>query len=94
VLGAAWGRLLDATDPGYGYLADDIPEVTIGAAPAHRGRGVGSALRAALIEQARIRGQRAISLSVEDSNRARALSSAPASPLWVETAAPRRCVST
>jgi ribosomal protein S18 acetylase RimI-like enzyme len=73
VLGAACCRLLDATDPGYGYLADDIPEVTIGVAPAHRGRGVGSALLVALIEQARVRGHRAISLSVEDSNRARAL---------------------
>ncbi len=73
VLGAGWCRLLDATDPGYGYLADDIPEVTIGVAPAHRGRGVGSALLAALIEQARARGHRAISLSVEDGNRARAL---------------------
>jgi ribosomal protein S18 acetylase RimI-like enzyme len=54
-------------------LADDIPEVTIGVAPAHRGRGVGSALLAALIEQARVRGHQAISLSVEDGNRARLL---------------------
>lgn len=39
VLGAAWCRLFDATDPGCGYLADDVPEVTIGVAPAHRSRG-------------------------------------------------------
>ena len=73
VLGAAWCRLFDATDPGYGYLADDIPQVTIGVAPAHRGCGVGSALLAALIEQARVREHQAISLSVEDGNRARLL---------------------
>ena len=66
VLGAAWCRLFDATDPGYGFLADDVPELTIGVAPAHRGRGVGSALLAALLEQARVRGHQAISLSVED----------------------------
>lgn len=73
VLGAAWCRLFYATDPGYGYLADDVPEVTIGVAPAHRGRGVGSALLAALIEQARVRGHHALSLSVEDGNRGRLL---------------------
>ncbi len=73
VLGAAWCRLSDATDPGYGFLADDVPELTIGVAPAHRGRGVGSALLAALVERARVQGHRAISLSVEDGNRARHL---------------------
>lgn len=54
VRGAAWCRLFDATDPGYGFLADDIPEVTLGVAPAQRGHGVGSALLAALVEQAQI----------------------------------------
>ena len=73
VLGAAWCRQLDATDPGFGYLADDIPAVTIGVSPAHRGRGVGRGPLAALIEQARARGHQAISLSVEDGNRARLL---------------------
>lgn len=73
VLGAAWCRLFDAADHGYGYLADDIPEVTIGVVPARRGRGVGSALLAALIEQARVGGHPAISLSVEDGNPARLL---------------------
>lgn len=73
VLGGAWCRLFDTTDPGYGYLGDDIPEVTIGVAPAHRGHGVGSALLAAVSEQARVRGHHAISLSVEDGNRARLL---------------------
>jgi len=73
VLGVAWCRLFDAADPGYGYLADDVPEVTIGVVPARRGRGIGRALLAALIEQARVRGHWAISLSMEDGNRARLL---------------------
>lgn len=72
-LGAAWCRVFDATEPGYGYVAADVPEVTIGVAPDHRGRGVGSALLAALIERARLRGHGAISLSAEDGNRARCL---------------------
>lgn len=73
VHGAAWCRLFDVTDPGYGYLADDIPELMIGVPLVHRGRGVGSALLAAVIEQARVRGHHVMSLSVEDGNRARLL---------------------
>ena len=60
-------------DPGFGCLGGDVPEVSIGIAPAHRGRGIGGALLAALVEQARGRGHRAVSLSVEDGNRARSL---------------------
>ena len=94
MLGAAWCRLLDATDPGFGYLGDDIPEVTIGVAPAHRGHGVGSVLLAAVIEQARVRGHHAISLSVEDGNRARLLFERAGSTAVGATKTPTRCVST
>ena len=73
VIGAAWCRQFTAVDPGYGYLADDVPELSVGVAPAARGCGVGGALLAALIGKARTRGCRALSLSVEDGNRARAL---------------------
>jgi ribosomal protein S18 acetylase RimI-like enzyme len=72
-IGASWCRQFLASDPGYGYIADDIPELTIGVAPAHRGQGVGRALLTALIEEAQARGLRAISLSVEDGNQGRAL---------------------
>ncbi|MFB0840468.1 MULTISPECIES: GNAT family N-acetyltransferase [unclassified Arthrobacter] len=41
--------------------------------PGHRGRGVGTALMEGLIALASARGLRAISLSVEDGNRARVL---------------------
>ena len=67
-LGAIWARALPATRPGYGYVADDVPEIGLGVAPAHRGRGVGSALLAGCIEQARGLSWRALSLSVEDGN--------------------------
>ena len=72
-IGAAWCRQFIRGDPGYGYVDDDVPELTIGVAAAHRGAGVGSALLAGLIGEARTRGCQAISLSVEDGNRARAL---------------------
>ncbi|WBQ08645.1 GNAT family N-acetyltransferase [Kribbella sp. CA-293567] len=67
-IGAAWARLLTAERPGYGYLADDVPELSIGVAPGRRGRGVGRALLAALIGAAAPYGR--LSLSVEPDNRA------------------------
>lgn len=69
-LGAAWARALPAAEPGYGYVADDVPELGMGVARAHRDRGVGTALLAGLVEQARRLGRPALSLSVEDGNMA------------------------
>ena len=42
--GAAWWRLFKAGDPGYGFIAAAIPEVTIGVLADRRGRGLGSRL--------------------------------------------------
>lgn len=49
-IGAAWVRLLQAEDPGYGYVDDDTPELTIAVTPEWRGQGVGTALAAKLLE--------------------------------------------
>jgi GNAT superfamily N-acetyltransferase len=72
-VGAAWIRFLPQTDPGYGFVAADVPELTIGVAAAWRGRGVGRALLRALASQARARGIGRISLSVERKNHAQRL---------------------
>src|SRR5690349_14251409 len=40
-LGAAWYRLFPAEAAGYGYVAPDAPELSIGVAEDARGRGVG-----------------------------------------------------
>ena len=72
-VGAAWCRTFAAEDPGYGFVADDVAEVSMGVDPDCRGRGIGTALLDALIARARVLGLRAVSLSVEDGNRARAL---------------------
>lgn len=69
-IGAAWARVFTADDPGFGYVAEDIPEISMGVAQPHRGRGIGSALLAALIAQALGSGWRELSLSVEDHNAA------------------------
>jgi GNAT superfamily N-acetyltransferase len=72
-VGAAWIRFLPAAHPGYGFVAPDVPELTIGVAGNWRGRGVGRALLRALAGQARSAGIRQISLSVERKNFAQKL---------------------
>nr|WP_246223734.1 N-acetyltransferase [Pseudarthrobacter psychrotolerans] len=72
-VGAAWCRTFAVDDAGYGFVATDIPELTIGVLAGNRGTGVGTALMEGLIGQGSTRGLRGISLSVEDGNRARLL---------------------
>jgi GNAT superfamily N-acetyltransferase len=72
-IGAAWLRLFTADHPGYGYVADDIPELSMAVVTAWRGRGVGRALLRETIQRARSVGYRAISLGVEGGNYARHL---------------------
>ena len=69
--GAAWYRLLPADDPGYGFVAADIPEVTLGVASQARGRGIGKALTQRLLDRAVADGVAALSLCVEPDNAAR-----------------------
>ena len=72
-LGAAWCRLYPTDAPGYGFVAPDVPELSIGVVPEERGRGVGTALLDALAATAREHGHRALSLSVDRANPARRL---------------------
>lgn len=67
-IGAAWLRYLGSADPGYGYVDDVTPELTIGVTRAARRRGTGGRLIAALMDAAREQGIGAISLSVEPDN--------------------------
>ena len=72
-IGAAWLRFHPASDPGYGFIAAEVPELTIGIAVRWRGRGIRRALLRAIAEQAPSAGIRQISLSVERKNFARKL---------------------
>jgi GNAT superfamily N-acetyltransferase len=67
-IGAAWLRFFTADHPGYGYVVDDIPELSMAVVAAWRGRGVGRTLLRETIQRARLVGHRAISLSVERDN--------------------------
>lgn len=67
-VGATWCRYFDAERPGYGFVAPDVPELTIGVLPVWRRRGIGRRLLTELIHQARQRSILRISLSVEADN--------------------------
>src|SRR5215212_9764461 len=69
-VGAAWYRLLPADDRGYGFVAADIPEITLGVASQARGQGIGTALMRRLLDRAVADRIRALSLSVEPDNAA------------------------
>jgi ribosomal protein S18 acetylase RimI-like enzyme len=64
-VGAAWYRLFQATAPGYGFVDEDTPELTIAVVPSCRGKGFGAELLTALLDRARVDGYEQISLSVE-----------------------------
>ncbi len=67
-LGAAWYRTFPAESPGYGFVAPDVPEISIGVVAEARGRGAGGALLEALKELALEQGYGRISLSVSRRN--------------------------
>ncbi|MBA3372707.1 MAG: GNAT family N-acetyltransferase [Actinomycetota bacterium] len=72
-VGAAWLRRFTADDPGYGFVAPDVPELSIAVVGEWRGRGVGSVLLEAVVQAGSDRGVTAVSLSVETANPARVL---------------------
>lgn len=72
-IGAVWLRLFSADAPGYGFVAADVPEMSLGVVPSWRGKGVGRALLTEMAGQAAENGVTRISLSVERANRAHRL---------------------
>jgi ribosomal protein S18 acetylase RimI-like enzyme len=67
-VGAAWYRLFTRAAPGYGFVDESVPELTIAVVPSRRGRGYGDELLEGLLERARQEGYPALSLSVEKAN--------------------------
>ncbi|OFT33672.1 acetyltransferase [Corynebacterium sp. HMSC08A12] len=63
-IGAAW--LLDSTEEnhGYGYVSAEYPEVAIAMAPGNTGKGLGTKLMQAVLDQAKADGKPGVSLCV------------------------------
>ena len=72
-VGAAWYRTYTAESHGYGFVAEDVPELSIAVIASRRQEGIGRRLLVDLIEASLTQGYRAISLSVVEDNPARRL---------------------
>jgi GNAT superfamily N-acetyltransferase len=72
-IGVAWAQFLPADDPGYGFLDESTPEISLWVREDARGQGVGKTLLRRLQQEAHDRGIARLSLSVEADNHARQL---------------------
>ncbi len=64
-VGAAWLRLFPESEPGYGFVDEQTPELSIAVVPSRRRHGLGQDLMDELLSAARAAGYSAASLSVE-----------------------------
>jgi GNAT superfamily N-acetyltransferase len=72
-VGAAWYRMYTEESHGYGFIAEDVPELSIAVIASRRHEGIGRRLLVDLIDASVAQGYRAISLSVSENNPARRL---------------------
>ena len=72
-LGAAWYRRYTEASHGYGFIGEDVPELSIAVIASRRHEGIGRRLLTELVEVSVTQGYRAISLSVAEDNPARRL---------------------
>lgn len=72
-LGAAWYRTYTEMSHGYGFVAEDVPELSIAVIASRRHEGIGRLLLLGLIDASVAQGHAALSLSVNISNPARGL---------------------
>jgi ribosomal protein S18 acetylase RimI-like enzyme len=72
-LGAAWFRTYTELHHGYGFVSEDVPELSIAVVATHRREGIGRRLLVGLVEAAAAQGHPALSLSVNVDNPARHL---------------------
>lgn len=72
-VGAAWYRTYTESNHGYGFVAEDVPELSIAVIASRRHEGIGRRLLRDLIDASVAQGWRALSLSVAENNPARGL---------------------
>jgi ribosomal protein S18 acetylase RimI-like enzyme len=67
-VGVVWALFLDSDDPGYGFVADGVPELSLSVWSGYRGQGIGGELLREALAEARQRGIGRVGLSVEAGN--------------------------
>ena len=66
--GAIWIRQFTAQKPGYGFVREDIPELSMAIHPDYQGQGLGNQLLKKMLELAQQVGCPGLSLSVDKEN--------------------------
>jgi len=72
-VGAAWYRTFTEASHGYGFVSEDVPELSIAVIASRRHEGIGRRLLVDLVAACVAQGYSAMSLSVREDNPARAL---------------------
>ena len=72
-VGAAWYRTFTETEHGYGFVSENVPELSIAVVASRRQEGIGRRLLVDLVDASLSQGHQAISLSVREENPARVL---------------------
>jgi ribosomal protein S18 acetylase RimI-like enzyme len=72
-VGAVWYRTYTEMSHGYGFVAEDVPELSIAVIATRRHEGIGRLLLIRLIEASEVQAYAALSLSVNHGNPARGL---------------------
>ncbi|WP_276698438.1 GNAT family N-acetyltransferase [Propionibacterium acidifaciens] len=72
-VGVVWAVFLPSDSPGYGFIDDETPEISVWVDAPFRGQGIGRRLIRQMISEARERGLASLSLSVEQGNHAERL---------------------
>lgn len=67
-VGVAWLRQFTSREPGYGFVGEHVPELSLAIVPGRRRMGIGRALLGALLSRAREVGVGQVSLSVAREN--------------------------
>ncbi len=73
LLGAAWYRTYTEASHGYGFISEDVPELSIAVVESRRHEGIGRRLLIDLVTAGVAQGYPALSLSVNADNPARGL---------------------
>lgn len=73
IRGVTWLTFFDVSEPGYGFVGADVPELSVWVDEQFRGHGIGTELILSVIREAQTRKLESLSLSVEAGNPARGL---------------------
>ncbi len=72
-VGLIWGRTYSSKRPSYGFISEDIPEISMAVLPMFRNQGIGTELLEEIFSLYTEKGIKAISLSVDKRNPVRRL---------------------